>query len=137
MLNSFVIGSSRLFIFLLSALYTLLISTVLLSHLDLWARISISSLIILSFIHHLTLDALRSCSKSWVSLVLNENQLVVGLRSGTSINGELMQRSVITPACVVLCAKLDGYKFPVCSVIFRDAMPAEAFRQLRVRLKYQ
>jgi hypothetical protein len=137
MLNSFVIGSSCLFTLLLCTLYALLISTVLLTHLDLWVRISISSLIILSFIHHLTLDALRSSSKSWVALTLNENQLVVGLRSGISISGVLMQRSVITPACVVLCAKLDGYPLPACTVIFRDAMPVEAFRQLRVRLKYQ
>jgi hypothetical protein len=118
-------------------LYALLIATVLLTHFDLWVRISISSLIILSFLHHLFLDALRSSSKSWVALTLNDNQLAVGMRSGISINGVLMQNSVITPVCVVLCAKLDGYKFPVCSVIFRDAMPHEAFRQLRVRLKYQ
>jgi hypothetical protein len=135
--NSFVIGTSRLFILLLSALYVLLISTVLLTHLELWVRISISSLILLSFFHHLFLDARRSGAKSWVSLTLNERQLVVGLRSGIAISGVLMQRSVITPACVVLCARLDGYHLPACTVIFRDAMPQEAFRQLRVRLKYQ
>lgn len=135
--NSFVIKSSRLFVLLLSTLYALLIATVLLTHLDLWVRISISSLIILSFFHHLTLDVRRSSANSWVALTLNDNQLVVGLRSGVEINGMLMQRSVITPVCVVLCAQLDGYHLPACTVIFRDSMPHEAFRQLRVRLKYQ
>jgi hypothetical protein len=135
--NSFVIESSRLFVLLLSMLYALLIATVLLTYLDLWVRISISFLILLSFFHHLTLDALRSSSKSWIALTLNDNQLVAGLRSGISINGVLMQRSVITPACVVLCARLDGYHLPACTVIFRDTMPQEAFRQLRVRLKFQ
>ena len=118
-------------------LYVLLITTVWLTHLDLWVRISISSLIILSFLHHLLLDALKLSSTSWVSLSLNDNQLIVGLRSGVAMSGVLMQSSIITPACVVLCAKLDGYKLPIYTVIFRDTMPQEAFRQLRVRIRYQ
>ncbi len=137
MLTSFAIKPSRLFFLLLSALYALLLASVMFTRLDLWVRISISALIGLSFFHHLTLDVWRSSAKSWVALTLNDNQLVVGLRSGISINGVLMQRSVITPVCVVLCARLDGDLLPVCTVIFRDAMPVEAFRQLRVRLKYQ
>jgi hypothetical protein len=135
-LNSLIIKSSVLYVVLLSLLYALLAVTLCLTHLDLWVRLSILSLILLSFSHHLLLDALRLSSAAWISLSLNENQLVAGFRSGEIRSGVVMARSVITPYCVVLCARLEGRKLPACTVIFHDAMEPEAFRQLRVRLKY-
>jgi hypothetical protein len=136
MLNSLTIKSSVLFVLLLSVLYVLLVATLCLTHLDIWVRLSILSLILLSFFHHLFLDALRLSPASWISLSLNENHLVVGFRAGDVLSGVVMERSVITPWCVVLCARLEGRQLPACTVIFRDAMQPEAFRQLRVRLKY-
>jgi hypothetical protein len=135
-LNSLIIKSSVLFVLLLSLLYTLLVATLWMTQLDLWVRLSILSLILFSFSHHLLLDALRLSSSAWIFLSLNENQLVAGFRSGATRSGVVMAGSVITPYCVVLCARLEGRKLPACTVIFHDAMEPEAFRQLRVHLKY-
>lgn len=73
-------------------------------------------------------------SRPWRSFFLDQDRIVVTLSDGKAVSGELSGRTLITPLCVVLRARLDGQL--IHQVIFKDAMPADAFRDLRVRLKF-
>ncbi|OGT24518.1 MAG: hypothetical protein A2342_01555 [Gallionellales bacterium RIFOXYB12_FULL_54_9] len=136
MSDTFFLRPSRIFFLLLLLLYVMLFVVVSLTALVLWSRILLNVLIILSFIYHLTLDVLLLRRASWISLVLDENRLVVGLRGKDALSGELAPRTVITPYAIVICVRLEHVKLPICRVIFCDALNKEDFRLLRVRLKY-
>lgn len=126
----FEIQPSRTFVALLLAVHLLAMITISLTDLPVWARISIVLLIAASLIHHL-----RS-KQSWRSFTLDQRRVTVTTLGGSVLSGELAQQSVVIPYCVVLCARLDGARFIVCQVIFPDAMQKEAFRELRVRLRF-
>ncbi|MFA6062211.1 MAG: protein YgfX [Gallionella sp.] len=133
---TFALNPSRYFFLLLLFLYATTLVVVCLTELALWARISINILIIFSFIHHLTLDVLLLRSASWRSIALDGLHVVVATGSRDPISGELSARTVITPYVIVLLIKQERHFMPACRVLFCDAMKKEAFRQLRVRLKY-
>lgn len=130
----FKIRISRTFVLLLFVVHLLAIISVCLTNLVFWARASLALLIVASLIHQLYLH-LRA-KHVWRSFSLNQKQLVINTLGGEALNGELMHQTVVTPHCVVLCARVDERKRPVCQVIFRDAMQTDAFRELRVRLKF-
>ncbi len=136
MLKLFVIKPSRMFALLLLAVHLPVMISVCLTPLVFWARLCLSLLILLSLFHHLYRYVLLRARHSWRSFSLNQRQLVIGTRGGETLNGDVTHRTVVTALCVVLCARLDGYKLPVCQVIFRDALPDDVFRELRVRLRF-
>ncbi len=128
----FVIRPSRTFVLLLLAVHLLVILSVCLTNLVLWARLCLSVTILFSLLHQLYRHAWAK--QSWRTFSLDKKTVVVNTLGGEQLNGELTHQTVITPGCVVLCARLR--ELPVCQVIFRDAMQADAFRELRVRLKF-
>lgn len=130
----FNIRISRIFVSLLFVVHLLAILSVCLTNLVLWARASLALLIVASLIHQLYCH--RRAKHAWRSFSLNQKQLVINTLGGETLNGELMHQTVVTPHCVVLCASVNDHKRPVCQVIFRDAMQADAFRELRVRLRF-
>jgi hypothetical protein len=130
----FVIKSSKTYVLMLFAVHLLAIVSVCLMNLVVWARLCLALLIAASLLHQLYRHL--GAGDVWRSLFLDQKLVVVTTRSGLELNGSVMHQTVVTPCCVVLCAKLDGYKFPVCQVVFRDAMQHGAFRELRVRLKF-
>lgn len=134
MLRRFVIKPSGTFVLLLIAVHLLAILSVCLTNLVLWARLGLSVAILVSLFHHLYRHARGT--QSWRSFSLDKKSVVVNTLGGNELNGELTHQTVVTPCCVVLCVRLDGYRLPVCQVIFRDAMQVDAFRELRVRLKF-
>lgn len=119
---------------LLFVVHLLAILSVCLTNLVFWARTSLALLIVVSLTHQLYLH-LRA-KQSWRSFSLNKKQLVVNTLGGETLSGEVIGQTVVTPLCVVLCARLAGCKRTVCQVVFPDAMQAEAFRELRVRLRF-
>lgn len=133
---TFALNPSRHFFLLLLFLYATLFVVVCLTALALWARILINILIVFSFIHHLTLDVLLLRPASWRSIELDGHHVVVATRSHEPLSGELSPRTVITPYVIVLFVKQERHFMPACRVLFCDTMKKEAFRQLRVRLKY-
>lgn len=133
---TFALNPSRYFFLLLFFLYATLIVVVCMTVLELWAQILINTLIVFSFIHHLTLDVLLLRPTSWCSIALDGHHVVVATRSRDPISGELSARTVITPYVIVLLIKQERHFMPACRVLFCDSMRKEAFRQLRVRLKY-
>lgn len=130
----FVIKPSGAFVLLLISMHLLVILSVCLTNLMLWARLGLSVAILISLFHQLYRHAWAR--QSWRTFSLDKKTVVVNTLGGDQVSGELTHQTVITPYCVVLCARLDGFRLPVCQVIFRDAMQADAFRELRVRLKF-
>lgn len=119
---------------LVLAVHLLVITSICLTDLVFWARASLVLLIVASLIHQLYLHLrARQC---WRSFTLDRWRVVVNTSGGDELSGELTQQTLVTPYCVVLCARLAGDRLPVCQVIFRDAMQTDEFRDLRVRLKF-
>jgi hypothetical protein len=130
----FVIKPSRTYVLMLIAAHLLVTVSVFLTNLPVWARSSLVLLLFFSLLYHLYLHLLSG--QSWRSFSLEQKHLVINTMGGKELSGELSHQTLVIPQCVVLCARLDGYRFPVCQVIFKDAMQADAFRELRVRLKF-
>jgi hypothetical protein len=136
MLKLFVIRPSRIFSSLLLVIHLLAVISVCLTPLPGWARLSLSLLITISLFYHLYRYALLRARYAWRSFSLDKKTVTVSTQGGGELYGNVAHSTVVTAHCVVLCARLEGYKLPVCQVIFSDAMPDEAFRELRVRLRY-
>lgn len=134
MLSLFEIKPSRIFVLLLIALHLLTILSVCVTDLELWARLGLSATILISLIHQLYRHAWAK--QSWRSFSLDKRSVVINTRGGDELNGEVAQGTVVTAHCVMLCARMDGYRLPVCQVIFPDAMQVDAFRELRVHLRF-
>jgi len=136
MLGQFQLKPSPTFVLLLFGMHSLALVSVWLTHLETWLHLTLSLLILLSFYRALSRYALLRDESSWRSFSLNQHHLVINTRSGEELGGEVMHRTVVTSHCIVLCVSVDGHKIPFGQVIFFDAMQAEAFRELRVSLKY-
>ncbi|MDO8350036.1 MAG: hypothetical protein Q7S94_02655 [Gallionella sp.] len=136
MLKLFVIKPSRMFASLLLVAHLLAVVSVYLIPVVIWARLSLSLLIFFSLFYHLYRYALLRSRHSWRSFSLDQKHITVSTQGGAELYGDVAYRTVVTAHCVVLCARMEGYKLPVCQVIFSDALPDEAFRELRVRLRY-
>jgi hypothetical protein len=126
------IHPSGIFVLLLITLHLLAMMSVALTDMPVWARAGIVLLVVASLLHHLHRH-LRG-KHAWRSVTLDQRELQVTSSDGAQRCGEVVQPTVVMPFCVVLCARLDGR--PVCQPIFRDAMQAGAFRDLRVHLRF-
>lgn len=130
MLARFEIGSSRTYLVLLSFAHCLAFISIWLTGLPFWARAGISVLILLNLLHHLQLYS----KQIWRAVTLEGRHVFIQLQDGNLVHGDLTAQTVITPYCVVLSVKIAGNTLR--QVVFQDAMPADDFRQLRVRLNY-
>ncbi len=128
----FIIKPSKTYLLMLFVVHLAAFVTVCLTNLVVWARFCLALLIAASLFYQLY----RYWHTRWRSFFLDQRQLQVNTRSGETRQGSILHQTLVTPCCVVLCARLDGYRRPVCQVIFRDAMQAEALRELRVRLRF-
>jgi hypothetical protein len=121
-------------VLLLVLMHLLTLLTLFLTSLVLWARIAIAMLIVISLVHQLYLHLWAG--QVWRSFSLDQRQISLTRLDGMVMQGEVTHQTVVVAACVVLCVRPDGRRWPVCQVIFHDAMQADAFRQLRVRLRF-
>jgi len=128
----FSIRPSATYVLMLLVVHLLAVASIFLTNLALWARLCIALLIFASML----LQIYRHMRTGWRSFSLNRRRVAVSISAGNILDGELAHQTVVTPCCVVLCVSLKGRALPVCQVIFPDAMQADAFRELRVRLKF-
>jgi len=136
MLDQFELRPSRVFALLLLAVHLLAAISVGLTNVELWIRLVLFVLILLSLFYHLLRHALLRCKSSWISFSLDQKCVLISTRGSAAVSGEILRRTVVTSYCVVLCIRPEGRKLAVNQVIFRDALQAEAFRELRVRLRF-
>ena len=100
------------------------------------ARCAIILLIVLSLIYYLARDVLLLLPDSWRELALNQNTVSVLYKNGSSLLGQLANKTIVSPFFVVLRVKSDSHLLPISRVIFPDALGRGEFRDLCIRLKF-
>lgn len=101
-----------------------------------WLQWVLSLVILFSLSYHLYFFVFLYSSQACHSFSLNQQHIVMNLRGGVVLSGEIMHRTLVTPFCVLLCARMGESGRIVRQLIFHDAMHRESFRDLRVRLKF-
>jgi toxin CptA len=99
-------------------------------------KLAMLLLILLSLFYYLMRDVLLLFPGSWWEISLDPNGVSVIARDGSSLLGQVANKTIVSPYFIVLCVKLDGHRLLVSRVIFPDAMGVNAFRELSVRLKF-
>ena len=100
------------------------------------ARLAVFLLIALSLSYYLARDAFLVFSGSWRELSLDQSSVSVVARDGSKLIGRVTEKTIVSPYFVLLRIRPEGRYRPVSRVIFPDAMGGDAFRELRVRLKF-
>lgn len=104
-----------------------------LTHWHFTAQFLLSILIVLSLFHNL---ALRP-KQSYTGLTLEDDQIITLIAPpDKTLDGKLASGTYITPLFVLLHIQTEQRWLPITLIVFYDALPSEAFRQLRIRLKY-
>lgn len=101
-----------------------------------WAIAALFLLLLFSLLHYLRRDARLSAPSSGVKLVLEEESVVLTMRSGDQFTGHLLHDSLITPFLTVLNVLPQGAYLARSIIILPDSLDRESFRQLRVWLKW-
>ena len=100
------------------------------------ARLAATLLIVLSLSYYLARDAFLIFSGSWREISLDHGSVSVVARNGSKLIGRIAGKTIVSPYFVLLRIRPEGRYRPVSRIIFPDAMDGDAFRELRVRLKF-
>lgn len=128
---NFTVGPSASYLLMLAAVHLTAIASICYARLPFPVKTAISLLLLTNLAYLIYLDMRGN---TWRSFSLRDRRLQVPVAGGKILHGELSPETLVTPLCVVLCARLDGSLRR--RVIFFDAMPSDDFRTLRVMLKY-
>lgn len=104
--------------------------------LPLWAKLMLVLPLLFSLGYYLRRDAWLMAADSCVGLLLQEGEVVLILRDGRQLHGKLVPNSLVTPWFTLLNVSLPGWHAARGVVVLPDSMAADAFRQLRVWLKW-
>ena len=100
------------------------------------ARLAVFLLIALSLSYHLARDAFLIFPGSWREISLDQSSVSVVARDGSRLIGLVAGKTIVSPYFVLLRIRPEERYWPVSRIIFPDAMDENAFRELRVRLKF-
>lgn len=100
------------------------------------AKLVMLILVLLSLFFYLVRDALLLIPGSWREISFDQGSVTVVTRGGSGFFGRIASSSIVSPYFVVLSVKLEGHRMPVFRTFFPDALEADAFRELRVYLKF-
>lgn len=100
-----------------------------------WTKAALSLVILISLIYHSRRDAMLTSGMAVTALLLEQDKVVLTLRDGGQLTGQMLRDSLVTPCLVVLNILPQGARLARSVVILPDSLDAESFRQLRVRLK--
>ena len=104
--------------------------------LPLWSRLMLAAVVLFSLAYHLWRDAWLKMPDSCMGLVLEGQEVVVMLRSHVLLRGSIARGSLITPCLTVLNVALPERGGMHRVIVLQDSLDPEAFRQLRVWLKW-
>lgn len=130
------IRPSARFAILLLLSHAMAASVVYMTAMPWTARLAVFLLIILSLSYYLARDAFLIFPDSWREISLDQGGVSVIARDGSELIGLVAGKTIVSPYFVLLRIKLERRYRPVSRVIFPDAMDGDAFRELRVRLKF-
>jgi len=130
--------ASRVLAVLLVAMHVLGIVLLWSLPLALWLKAAATPVLLASLVFYLRRDALRSFARSVAALSLN-SECGCSIQSvrGEWLETRLLSSSFVSPYLTVLNLRPHGSWGARHVVIFPDAIDPEAFRQLRVLLKWK
>lgn len=100
------------------------------------ARVVMLLLVLLSLTYYLARDAFLLLPDSWHEISLDQGDVVIVNRRGSRLIGRILNKTAVSPYFIVLCIKFEGFNLLHSRVIFPDALNADTFREICVRLKY-
>lgn len=130
------INPSVRFATLLLLAHILAASVVYMTAMPWTARLALFLPIALSLPYHLARDALLISPDSWREISLEQSGLSVIARDGSRLTGRIAGKTLVSPYFILLRIRPEGRYRAVSRVIFPDAMDRDAFRELRVHLKF-
>lgn len=136
MQRQFNLRPSRTLAFILLCVYSVTVLALLTLALPLWAVAATLLLLLSSLLLHLRRDAWLSTRFSPIKLAFEGEEVVLTVRNGKQLNGNLLQHSLITPFLTVLNVLPHGAYTARSIVILPDSLDSESYRQLRVWLKW-
>ena len=93
-------------------------------------------LILLSLLYYLARDVFLMLSTSWSEISIVQSGVTIVFKGGENLFAKIARSTIVNPYAVVLRVRVPGHRGLVSRVIFSDALSAEEFRALCVRLKY-
>jgi toxin CptA len=120
----------------LSLFHAIVAAALYVTAMPLMSRLALIFFVCLSLFYYLAHDALLLSSDSWRDIALDQGRVSVTLKNGSGLTGQVASKTFVSPYFILLCVKPDRCRFPVSGVIFPDALNADAFRDLCVRLKF-
>lgn len=90
-----------------------------------------------SMAYYMLRDARLKLDSAWVTLILEDDRIVLTDHKGEETTGTLLRSSVVMPHLVVLNIAVPGRHRKRNVVLMSDSMEAESFRRLRVALKWR
>ena len=120
---------------LLLLIHAVVAAAVCMLAMPLAARLAIMMLILLSLIYYLARDVLLLLPDSWHGIAVDPGGVSLIDRDGSCFYGHTAGKATVSPYFVVLRFKLEGRRLPVFLTIFPDALEADMFRDLCVRLR--
>lgn len=104
--------------------------------LPLWAAVTCIFPLGASLLHYLLRDAWLRLGNACVGLAPDGDGMAMVLRDGSHLPCAVLKDSMVTPMFTVLRLRPEGARMARVVVILPDSMAAEAFRGLRVWLKW-
>lgn len=87
--------------------------------------------------HYLLRDVLLILADSVVVLSFRGDQASLISNAGSDYTGKIISQTIVTPFLTILIMLPDNHRLSRSVVIFSDGMDTEAYRELRVRLRFK
>jgi hypothetical protein len=104
---------------------------------QLYFFIGLSLLLMLSAVYFVLRDGRLALAESWVSLRIEEKQLVLINRAGQEFLVQILPSSFVTPYLISLNFKVAEKWGGASVVLMRGSLPEDQARQLRLALKWR
>jgi toxin CptA len=104
--------------------------------LPVWSRMALVLVLALNFLYLLRRDILLDLPTSCIGLSLEKEGVEILTRNGARLPCKVLNSSLVTPAITVVKILPQGARLARSAVILPDSLDAEAFRQLRIWLKW-
>jgi hypothetical protein len=101
-----------------------------------WSRLALAAMVLCSLVYYLRHEVWLAAPSSCTGLVLDGENAVLVLRNGSHLRGRIAGGSLVTPWLAVLNVSLLQRKGTRSVLILPASMAKDAFRQLRVWLKW-
>ena len=137
MQRQFHLQSSRYLVFVLIAIHSVAMMSMLLLPLPGWAKIVLVILLSASLLHYLRQNAWLSARSSQVALSLRQQEVMLTSRESSEVAAKVMAESFVMPLLTIVTVLPHGARRKISTVIFPDSLDAESFRKLRVLLKWE